>query len=58
MDFNYNVYDNGELMAGFMSLCTAVVFMEGWGRSLDLVDPKTAEVLDTWDGKKWVGGRF
>lgn len=60
-DFNYYIYDSGELLCGFVSLCTAVNFCEDWHRGtrhIDLVDAHTGEVLDTWINGAWENGNF
>lgn len=58
-EFNYYVYDSGYLIAGFVSLCTAISFCEDWNNKhpVDLVDACTGEVLDTChNGKQTKGG--
>lgn len=64
MNFNYYVYDGGDLIAGFVSLCTAISFAEEWRSAnterpipVSLVDPKTGEVIDEWVNGKWQYGR-
>lgn len=60
-DFMYYVFDQGILVAGFVSLCTAVTFCEEWtnsARHIDLVDPTTGEVIDTWANGRWENGSF
>lgn len=64
-NFNYLVYDDGDLIAGFVSLCAAVAFVEEWRHPgairpipVDLVDPETGEVLDTWVNGVWERGRY
>lgn len=54
-EFNYYVYDRGSLIAGFISLCTAVNFCEDWNHKypIDLVDSCTGEVFDTYHNSKW-----
>ena len=58
----YHVYDRGELIAGFPSLCTAVNFCEEWRHTsdipVDLVDGNTGEVVDTYLNGKWENGNF
>lgn len=58
---NYVIYDNGELLAGFVSLCMAVVFASEWhngSRRIDIVNAKTGEVIDTWTNGAWENGSF
>lgn len=60
-DFMYYIYDRGELLAGFVSLCTAVTFCEEWtnsNRNIDLVDSSTGEIIDTWANGQWENGKF
>lgn len=60
MEFNYEVYDDGVLVAGFVSLATAVDFAENWRHDstipVDLVAINTSEVIDTWANGKWENG--
>ncbi len=61
-EFVYYVYDGGDLLAAFVSLCTTVNFIEGWrGNSsipMDMVDAHTGEVVDTWVNGKWENGDY
>lgn len=60
-DFTYYIYDQGELLAGFVSLCAAVTFCEEWTnspRNIDLVDSNTGEIIDTWADGHWENGKF
>ena len=61
-DFNYYVYDNGDLVCGFVSLCAATSFCEEWRHNgpapIDLVDSTTGEILDTWANGRWENGSF
>lgn len=64
-EFNYFIYDGGQLLAGFVSLCTAVTFCEEWRHGdtakdipVDLVDAHTGEVVDTWRGNRWENGNY
>lgn len=56
----YLVYDGGELLAGFVSLCVAVTFIEEWRTNsnipVDLVDANTGEVIDTYVNDCWENG--
>ena len=58
----YYVYDCGELLAGFVSLATAVNFIEGWRFDspipVDLVAADTGEVMDTWVNGAWEYGNY
>ena len=63
-EFNYFIYDGADLIAGFVSLCTAVTFCEEWRHGdtfsanipVDLVDAHTGEVVDTWQNNRWENG--
>lgn len=60
-DFRYYIYDMGDLVAGFVSLCAATTFCEDWtnsARHIDLVDSTTGEIIDTWVDGKWENGKF
>ena len=64
-EFNYFIYDGGDLIAAFVSLCTAVSFCEEWRHGdtakpipVNLVDPNTGEVIDTWLNGRWENGDF
>lgn len=58
----YLVYDDGILLAGFMSLVVALNFIENWRTdsdvAVDLVDAATSEVVDTWVNGKWENGVY
>lgn len=61
-DFNYLVYDNGDLLAGFTMLVTAVTFIEEYRINssipVSLVDGHTGEILDTYIRDAWEDGTY
>lgn len=64
-ELNYLVYDGGDLLCGFVSLCTAVTFCEEWRHPnadrpipVYLVDPTTGEVINTWVNGVWENGDY
>lgn len=59
-DFNYYIYEAGDLIGGFISEYDAVSFAEkrGYeeGRPVDLVDTHTGEVINTYWCGEWDRG--
>lgn len=58
----YLVYDEDNLICGFVSLCAVVTFMEEYRANSEipmyLVDASTGEVIDTWVNGAWENGDY
>ncbi len=60
-EIHYLVYERGDMLAGFVFLCTAVTFIEGWRSDsvpVDLIAADTGEVIDTWVNGTWQEAKF
>lgn len=60
--FNFFIYDNEILEAGFVSLCAATSYAEDYisaaDRYIHVVDAHTGEIIDTWTNGAWENKRF
>lgn len=60
-EIHYFVYENGDMLAGFATLCTAVTFIEDWRSDsipVDLIAANTGEVIDTYVNGAWQKAKF
>lgn len=61
-ELNYLVYDGGDLICSFVSLCAVITFMEEYRSNSEvpmcLVDANTGEVINTWVSGAWENGDY